>query len=347
MEPEHLESIPVSIIGGSGYTGGELIRLISSHPNFELIEIVANRNAGKKVEEVFPHLRHLKLSTFIKFEDLDFSKSKLVFCALPHATSQEIIKKIPSGIKIIDLSADFRLSNTNSYEKWYKTEHVAKDLQQQAVYGLSEFYRKEIVKAKIIACTGCNAAASLFPLLPLIKKQIINISHVTINLGAGVSGAGRVAKENIIHSEVSEGTKPYNVGTHRHLAELDQEFSKVQNKKIDVTLIPHLLPQNRGIIVSIPLDYSASSIHEALNDYYNNEFFVIILPIGNIPGTHHVRGSNYCHIGVVQDNNSERCILFSAIDNLVKGSSGQAIQNANISFGLDETTGLKESPIFP
>ncbi len=347
MEPEYLESIPVSLIGGSGYTGGELIRLISSHPNFKLMEIVANRSAGKKVEEVFPHLRHLNLTTFINFEDLDFSKAKLIFCALPHATSQEIIKKIPSGIKIIDLSADFRLRDTNAYEKWYKTEHIAKELQKHAVYGLSEFYRTEIETAKIIACTGCNAAASLFPLLPLLKRKIIDISHVTISLGAGVSGAGRVAKDNIIHSEVSEGTKPYNVGMHRHIAELNQEFSKVQSKKIDVTLIPHLLPQNRGIIVSIPLDYSANSIHEALNDYYRNEAFVIVLPIGNIPATHHVRGSNYCHIGVVEDNNSKRCILFSAIDNLVKGSSGQAIQNANISFGIDETAGLLESPIFP
>ncbi len=347
MEPEYLESIPVSIIGGSGYTGGELIRLISSHPNFKLMEIVANRSAGKKVEEVFPHLRHLNLTTFINFEDLDFSKVKLIFCALPHATSQEIIKKIPSGIKIIDLSADFRLSDTNAYEKWYKKEHIAKELQKHAVYGLSEFYRPEIKRAKIIACTGCNAAASLFPLLPLLKRKTIEISHVTISLGAGVSGAGRVAKDNIIHSEVSEGAKPYNVGTHRHIAELNQEFSKVQSKKIDVTLIPHLLPQNRGIIVSIPLDYSAKSIHEALNDYYRNEAFVIVLPIGNIPATHHVRGSNFCHLGVAEDNNSKRCILFSAIDNLVKGSSGQAIQNANISFGIDETAGLLESPIFP
>ena len=347
MEPEYLESIPVSLIGGSGYTGGELIRLLSSHPNFKLIEIVANRSVGKKVEEVFPHLRHLNLTTFISFEDLNFTKAKLIFCALPHATSQEIIKKIPSGIKIIDLSADFRLSDTNAYEKWYKKGHIAKDLQKHAVYGLSEFYRAEIEKAKIIACTGCNAAASLFPLLPLLKRKIIDISHVTISLGAGVSGAGRVAKDNIIHSEVSEGTKPYNVGTHRHIAELNQEFSKVQSKKIDVTLIPHLLPQNRGIIVSIPLDYSANSIHEALNEYYRNEAFVIVLPIGHIPATHHVRGSNYCHIGVVEDNNSKRCILFSAIDNLVKGSSGQAIQNANISFGIDETAGLLESPIFP
>ncbi len=347
METRDLKFIPVSIIGGSGYTGGELIRLISGHPNFELIEIVANRSAGKLVEEVFPHLRHLNLSKFINFEDMNFSNAELIFCALPHATSQEIIKKIPAGIKIIDLSADFRLSDTNSYEKWYKTEHRAKDLQQHAVYGLSEFYRKEIEKAKIIACTGCNAAASLFPLLPLFKKKIIDISHLTINLGAGVSGAGRVAKENILHSEVSEGTKPYNVGRHRHLAELNQEFLKVQNKKIDITLIPHLLPQNRGVIVSIPLECKAKSIHKVLDDYYRNEAFIIILPLGNIPATQHVRGSNYCHIGVISDNNSERCVLFSAIDNLVKGSSGQAIQNANISFGLDETLGLMESPIFP
>ncbi len=347
MELGHKKSVPVSIIGGSGYTGGELIRLLSRHPNFELLEIVANRNAGKKIDEVFPHLRHLSLPKFISFENINFSKVKLIFCALPHATSQEIINKIPKGIKIIDLSADFRLRNTNEYEMWYKTKHIAKELQKGAVYGLSEFYREEIKSANLIACTGCNAAATLFPLLPLLKNNIIDIDHVTINLGAGVSGAGRVAKENILHSEVSEGIKPYNVGTHRHLAELKQEIAKVFRKKIDVTFIPYLLPQNRGIIVSIPLNYTAQAIHNALADFYKNENFIIVLPVGEIPGTHHVRGSNFCHIGVVKDNNSKRCILFSVIDNLVKGSSGQALQNANICFGFEETTGLWESPIFP
>ena len=347
MKEGMIESIPVSVIGGSGYTGAELIRLISQHPNFELLEIVANRNAGKQVAEIFPHLRHLKLPKFIDFESLNFSKLKLIFCALPHATSQDLIKKIPQGIKIIDLSADFRLEDTFEYEKWYKTKHIATKLQNDAVYGLSELYRKEIGEANLIACTGCNAAATLLPILPLLKKNIIDISHITINLGAGVSGAGRAAKESTLHAEVSEGIKPYNVGTHRHLAELNQEFSKVCSRKIDVTFVPHLLPQNRGIIVSIPLNYRAQKIHEALNEFYKDEMFVIVLPIGDMPATQHVRGSNFCHIGVVQDNNPEQCVLFSVIDNLVKGSSGQAIQNANISFGFEETSGLWESPIFP
>jgi N-acetyl-gamma-glutamyl-phosphate reductase len=347
MQKELKTSIPVSVIGGSGYTGAELLRLIAHHPNFELIEIVANKNAGKRVEEVFPHLRNLKLPKFIAFESLCFLKVKLIFCALPHSTSQEIIKKIPQGIKIIDLSADFRLDNVEEYKKWYKTEHIAPELQKKAVYGLSEFYREEIRESSLVACTGCNAAASLFPILPLLKKKIIDIDHISINLGAGVSGAGRSPKENILHAEVSEGVKPYNAGGHRHIAELDQEFFKACGKNVDITFVPHLLPQNRGVIVTIPLNYKAQIIHDALNKYYKNDNFVIILPLGSIPATQHVRGSNFCHIGVVQDNNNERSILFSVLDNLVKGSSGQAIQNANIIFGLCEESGLLESPIFP
>ncbi len=341
------KTIPVSVIGGSGYTGAELLRLIAQHPNFELIEIVANRNVGKKVEEVFPHLRHLDFPKFISFDCLDFSKVKLVFCALPHSTSQKVIKQIPPGIKIIDLSADFRLEDISEYERWYNTKHTATAIQKRAVYGLSEFYRREITNSDIIACTGCNAAASLFPILPLLKESVIDVSHITINLGAGVSGAGRAAKESILHSEVSEGIKPYNVGRHRHLAELNQEFSKVCSKDIDISFIPHLLPLNRGIIVSIPLNYDAEKIQQALYEFYKDEHFIIVLPINSIPATQHVRGSNFCHIGVVKDNNPNRCVLFSVIDNLVKGSSGQAIQNANIVFGFDETTGLLESPLFP
>ena len=256
--------ISVSIIGGSGYTGAELMRIVSRHPYFKLVQVIANRNAGKKTQDIFPHLRHLNLPDFISFEEIIFENVDLIFCALPHATSQEIIVKIPEGIKIIDLSADFRLERVEEYERWYGQKHIAPFLQEKSVYGLTEIYKQKIKEGSLIACTGCNSAATLYPVLPLLNEGIINDDNLIINLGAGVSGAGRDAKQNIIHAEVSEGVKPYNIGKHRHIAELEQEFKKASNKKMDITFIPHLLPQNRGVIVSIPLSLPASLIHKTL-----------------------------------------------------------------------------------
>ena len=339
--------ISASIIGGSGYTGAELIRLLSKHPYFNLFQVVANRNVGKKIQTVFPHLRHLDLPDFISFEEMNFDEVDIIFCALPHATSQEIIARIPRGKKIIDLSADFRLERIEEYERWYGKKHIAPALQEKAVYGLTEIYKKKIKDGSLIACTGCNSAATLYPLIPLLSEGVIHDSNLTINLGAGVSGAGRDAKQNIIHSEVSEGVKPYNVGKHRHIAELEQEFKKATSNKIDITFIPHLLPQNRGVIVSIPISSPSSLVHKTLENYYKGSPFIIILPIEEIPATQHVRGSNFCHIGVVSDRSKKRSVVISVLDNLIKGSAGQAIQNANIMFDFDETTGLLESPIFP
>ena len=203
------DPISVSIIGGSGYTGAELIRLISKHPHFELNQVVANRNAGKKIQDIFPHLRHLNIPDFINLEEMNFDNVDLIFCALPHATSQEIIVRIPEGKKIIDLSADFRLEQVEEYERWYGSKHIAHSLQEKAVYGLTEIYKEKIKKGSLIACTGCNSAASLYPVLPLLNEGIINSDSLIINLGAGVSGAGRDAKQNIIHAEVSEGCLLY------------------------------------------------------------------------------------------------------------------------------------------
>ena len=339
--------ISVSIIGGSGYTGAELMRIVSRHPHFKLVQVVANRNAGKKIQDIFPHLRHLNLPDFISFEKMIFEGLDLIFCALPHATSQEIIVKIPEGIKIVDLSADFRIERVEEYERWYGQKHIAPSLQEKSVYGLTEIYKQKIKEGSLIACTGCNAAATLYPVLPLLNEGIINDDNLIINLGAGVSGAGRDAKQNIIHAEVSEGVKPYNIGKHRHIAELEQEFKKATNKKMDITFIPHLLPQNRGVIVSIPLSLPASLIHKTLDKFYKNAPFIIVLPIEEIPATQHVRGSNFCHIGVISDHNKDKSVVISVLDNLIKGSAGQAIQNANLMFDLDETSGLLESPIFP
>ncbi len=337
----------VGILGASGYTGAELIRLISIHPTMSIRALSADRKAGMSMEAVFPHLRHLTLPKLEKIENIKFNDLDLVFCALPHATSQRVIKELPNHLKVIDLSADFRLQDPATYKQWYGKEHDAKELQKKAIYGLTEFYRSEIKETNLVACTGCNAATGLYPLLPLVKDKVIDLDEIIIDLATGVSGAGRSPSEAIIHSEVSEGFHAYNIAKHRHTAEFDQELSKVASRKVEVTFTPHLLPQNRGILATIYVKGIAEEIHTSLCKMYKNEYFISVLPLGEAPATRHVRGSNFVHIGVVADRRSGRCRVFSTLDNLTKGSSGQAVQNANIMLGIEETFGLKMAPLFP
>ena len=339
--------IDVAILGASGYTGAELVRIISAHDHFNIKALSADRKAGQEYSTVFPHLRHLKLPKLVSIEEVNFSNIELVFCALPHSTSQNVIKGLLRSLKIIDLSADFRLRDTEQYEKWYNSKHLAKDLQKEFVYGLTEFYRQEIKSARLVACTGCNAAAGMFPLLPLLSKDLISHENIIVDLATGVSGAGRSLTENMLHSEVSEGFSAYNVARHRHIAEFDQEFTKMAGKSIKVTFTPHLSPQNRGILATIYVSGSAELIYSELESRYLNEPFIEVLPFGEVPSTRDVRGSNFCHLGVVKDRISGRAILFSALDNLTKGSAGQAVQNANLMFGLDEIEGLTMAPLFP
>ena len=337
----------VVILGASGYAGAELVRILAGHDLFEIVALVADRKAGEKYSEVFPHLRHLDLPSLVVIGDVNFDGIDLVFSALPHATTQGIVRELPENVRIIDLSADFRLGDPRKYEQWYGKLHLAPDLQKEAVYGLTEFYRDSIRSARLVACTGCNSAAGLFPLLPLVEHDLIEFENIIIDLATGVSGAGRSPKESMLHSEISEGVSAYNVACHRHLAEFDQELSKAAGKKIEVTFTPHLVPQNRGILATIYVTGSAERIYETLATFYQKEPFILVLPYEAVPSTKDVRGSNFCHIGVVKDRRSNRAILFSALDNLTKGSAGQAIQNANLMFGFEETEGLLMPPLFP
>jgi len=248
---------------------------------------------------------------------------------------------------VIDLSADFRLRDLAAYETWYGQPHAAPDLQREAVYGLTEFYREAIRPARLVAGTGCNAATGLYGLLPLVRAGVIDPDDIIIDLATGVSGAGRSPKEGMLHAEVSEGFHAYNVGRHRHLAEFDQELSRAAGRPVEVTFVPHLLPQNRGILATIHVRGDAGAVHAALAEAYAGEPFLVVLPPGEVPATRHVRGSNFAHLGVVPDRRPGRAIVFSALDNLVKGSSGQAVQNANLMLGLDETAGLTAAPLFP
>ncbi len=337
----------IVILGASGYTGAELVRLLAGHPQMRISALSADRKAGLAYGEVFPHLRHLQLPTLCKIEEIDFDGVDLVFCALPHATSQRVIKALPQHVKIIDLSADFRLRDPAEYAKWYGGAHAAVELQKTAVYGLTEYYREEIRQARLVAGTGCNAATGLLPILPLLEGELIDPDEIIIDLLTGVSGAGRGAKEGMLHAEVSEGAHAYGIASHRHLGEFDQEFSKIVGRAVTVSFTPHLIPQNRGILATIYVKGEAEALHNAIAQKYADEPFVYVLPFGQAPATRHVRGSNYCHIGVVADRRAGRAIVFSALDNLTKGSSGQALQNANLMLGLDERLGLEMAPLFP
>lgn len=337
----------VAVLGASGYTGAELVRLIATHPDMRATRLVADRKAGQKMKDVFPHLRHLDLPDLIGIGDFDSSEVDLIFCALPHATSQEIIATIDKSVKIVDLSADFRLRDPKAYAHWYGREHRAPDLQAEAVYGLTEYYREDIAAARLVAGTGCNAAAGLLPTLPLLEAGAIDPDEIVIDLAAGVSGAGRTAREGMLHAEVSEGFHPYNVAGHRHTAEFDQEMSKFAGREVRCTFTPHLLPQNRGILATVHLRGDAETIHATLQRRYAKEPFIRVLEFGQASQTRHVRGSNFCDIGVAPDRVEGRVRVFSALDNLVKGASGQAVQNANLMLGLDETTGLAAAPLFP
>ncbi len=335
------------ILGASGYTGAELVRILSNHEQFLISGLSADRKSGLEYQKVFPHFRHIELPKLKSIHEFDFESVDVVFCALPHSTSQSILRELPKSVRIVDLSADFRLRDPQAFSKWYGVPHAAKELQKEAVYGLTEFYREEIKSARLVACTGCNAAAGMFPLIPLLSESIVNCENIIIDLATGVSGAGRSAKESMLHSEVSEGFSAYNVARHRHMAEFDQEFSRVANREVIVSFTAHLIPQNRGILATIYIEGAITKIFETLKNRYDGETFVHVLPIGEVPSTRHVRGSNYCHIGVVEDRVPGKVILFSALDNLTKGSSGQAVQNANLMFGLPEDMGLKFIPIFP
>lgn len=338
----------VAILGASGYTGAELVRLIASHPTIEIIALTADRKAGQTIGDVFPHLRHLDLPVLTRIDEVDFASVDLAFCALPHKTSQNIIKGLPTDLKVIDLSADFRLRDPAEYTKWYGLTHDAVDMQSEAVYGLTEFYRDDIKAARLVACTGCNAATGQFGLVPLIRAGVINLDRITINLMTGVSGAGRSPKENTMHAELSEGAHPYAFGgTHRHLGEFDQEFSKWAGRSVQVQFTPHLIPANRGILASIYVDGDPETIHQTLREAYATEPFMVVQPFGQAASTRAIRGSNFVHVAVVGDRVPGRALITVALDNLTKGSSGQALQNANLMLGEPETSGLMMAPLFP
>ncbi|WP_299587352.1 N-acetyl-gamma-glutamyl-phosphate reductase [uncultured Tateyamaria sp.] len=338
----------IAILGASGYTGAELIRLIAGHSSIQIKALGAFSKAGQPVSQVYPHLRHLDLPDMVPFDAIDWAGIDLCFCALPHKTSQEVISGLPRDLRIVDLSADFRLEDPAEYQKWYGNPHAAVEMQGEAVYGLTEFYRDEIRAARLVAGTGCNAATGQFALRPLIAAGVIDLDDIILDLKAAVSGAGRALKENLLHAELSEGYHAYATGgAHRHLGEFDQEFSKVAGRDVRIQFQPHLIPANRGILGTAYVKGDAQAVHDTLAAAYAGEPFIEVLPLGEVPSTRHIRGSNFCHIGVAADRLPGRVVVVAALDNLTKGSSGQALQNANLMLGIEETEGLMMAPLFP
>ena len=341
----------IGILGASGYTGAELLRLLARHPGVEIRLLTADRQAGKPLGEIFPHLGGLKLPLPVKVEEADWSAVELVFCCLPHGTTQEVIAKLPSHLKVVDLSADFRLADVASYDQWYGHAHRAPELQKEAVYGLTELARAAVIKARLVANPGCYPTSAQLPLVPLIEAGQIDSDDIIIDAKSGVSGAGRDAKQQNLYAEVSEGIHAYGVASHRHAPEIEQGLSIAAGKQVTVNFTPHLVPMSRGILSSIYVRLAggatADALRETLVQRYAGETFLRVLPPGQAPATRHVRGSNHCLMAVFADRLPGRAILLSVIDNLVKGASGQAVQNMNLMTGWPEATGLEQEALFP
>jgi N-acetyl-gamma-glutamyl-phosphate reductase len=341
----------IAILGASGYTGADLVRLLLRHPNAEIRLLTADRQAGKAIDAVYPHLAGFGLPPLVSVAEADWSGIDVAFCALPHGTTQEIVASLPGHLKVVDLSADFRLRDPAIYAQWYGHEHRAVALQETAVYGLTEWYRDPVRAARLVANPGCYPTATLLALLPLAAGGLIDPGSIIIDAKSGTTGAGRSLKENLLFAEVGEGTHAYGVGSHRHMPELEQELGAAAGRPVTLSFTPHLLPMNRGELITayVALANGAGpdDLRAALAERYAGEPFVRVVPAGVSPATRHVRGSNLCLIGVFADRIAGRAIVIAAIDNLVKGSSGGAIQNMNLMCGLPETAGLEQVALFP
>ena len=359
-KPTQTAKPKIGVLGASGYTGAELVRLLLRHPGVEIVLLTAERRAGQEMREVFPQFSPYALPKLVAIDGLDWRKAglDLAFCALPHATTQKVIKELlgtAPNTKVVDLSADFRLADTAAYAHWYGHEHRAPELQQEAVYGLTEVYRDEVKTARLVANPGCYTTCAQLALIPLIKAMAIDPDEIVVDAKSGMTGAGRAARESMLFSEVSEGFHAYGVGHHRHMAELDQEFSKAAGRNVIVSFTPHLVPMNRGILSTIYVraasgsarEKTAEDLHAILLECYAQEPFVHVLPFGEMPQTRHVRGSNMTFIGVAADRIPGRAIVGAALDNLTQGASGQAVQNMNLMLGFPETMGLEQVALFP
>ncbi len=344
--------LKVSIIGATGYAGAELISILKRHPQVEIVHITSESSTGKNISELYPHLKNILDMELESLQDIERigADSDFIFIALPAGHAMEIGRKLENlPVRIIDLGADYRFSDTLIYEQWYKIEHTHKNAGR--VYGLAEIYREDIKSAKIIGNAGCFTTASILALAPLAKHRLIDMNSIIVDAKSGVSGAGRSLKLGNHFAELTENFKAYNVAHHRHTPEIEQALKNLSGDDTIINFTPHLVPMSRGILATcyanLKDDISAGTIDAAFQKIYGNEKFIRLLGRNAYPETKFVRGTNYCDIAWHIDDRTHRVIILSAIDNLVKGAAGQAVQNLNIAAGFDETTALDIVPLYP
>lgn len=345
--------INVGIIGASGYTGAELARILSNHPETTISVATSRQYSGKRLSEIFPHLRG---KADIICQDLQgselYTKADLFFTAVPHKTAMNLVPDLlKAGKKVIDLSADFRIRDVTVYEDWYQP-HSSAELLSEAVYGLPELYRSRIAGADLVANPGCYPTSIILALAPLLRNGAVQPQSIIADSKSGTSGAGRAAQTGTLFCEVHDGFRPYKVGrAHRHTPEIEQELSILASEKVHVSFTPHLLPVSRGILSTIYATLMPGFDHTRITslyyDQYSSEHFIRLLPENTFPATQYVRGSNFCDISFKIDTTTNRIIIMSVIDNVVKGASGQAVQNMNLMCGFDERAGLHTVPLFP
>jgi N-acetyl-gamma-glutamyl-phosphate reductase len=346
-----MERIRIAVLGASGYTGADLVRLALTHPKVEIAALGANQKAGQALADIWPHfVASPGLPRLQRTEDIDFGKVDAVFGCLPHAAGAAVLAGL-AGPRVVDLSADFRLKDAETYAEWYGVPHPAPERLAGAVYGLTEFAHARLADAQLVACPGCYPTAALLALLPLAEARAIDATDIAIFALSGVSGAGRGLREPNLFCEVAEAVAPYSVGRHRHMPEIEQELGAAFGEAVTVSFTPHLVPMNRGeletIAVRMAPGVGVPDLRRLLGERYAEEAFVHLLPEGVPPATRMVRGSNHCVLNVFPDRRSSHALVIAAIDNLVKGSSGQALQNMNAMFALAEATGLDAAPLFP
>lgn len=342
----------ISVIGATGYAGAELLRLLKTHPKAQVVHITSESQTGVSIENIYGHLRQVYQQDLISMKALDQiqKESDVVFLCLPHGHAMEVGKALAgSKVKLIDLGADYRFKDPEVYETWYKKEHVHKEAER--VYGLAELYRHDIRKASIVGNAGCYTTASILALAPLVKNGLIDVKTIVIDAKSGVSGAGRSATLNSHFAEMYDNLKAYNVGGHRHTPEIEQALSEFSGEAVTLNFTPHLVPMSRGILstcyANLHEGITASQVDEAFHSLYEGEPFIRLLGRGAYPQVKHTRGSNFCDLGWHVDARTGRVIVLSAIDNLVKGAAGQAVQNFNILCGFNETMGLLQTPLYP
>lgn len=340
--------IKVGIVGATGYAGAELVRLITTHPQAEVVAISSVSFLGQKLSDVYPSYKYLNDMVCEEQSDV-VEKSDVVFAALPHGLSQELgAECIKKGKAFIDLGADFRLESEDEYEQWYQGKFLDKDLHKEAVYGLPEFFRDKIKGKKLVANPGCYTTCSPLAIAPVIVNKLVETKGIICDCKSGVTGAGRKPTQGNHFPELNEGFHAYKVASHRHTPEIEQTLSKLSGEDVTITFVPHLLPVNRGILATVYADVKEGVTYEQIRnayaEYYKDEYFVRLLDEGKCADIHNVRYSNFCDISIHFDKRANKLIACGAIDNMVKGAAGQAIQNMNIIFGLDEKTGLEIIP---